>query len=95
MKKARNPTPAKKASQKEPVANPSKKAEGGNALAEAVVQLTKTTDTLAQAAEKLSQAAVRLQSAERIAQPQHEAGGPTDELPEDKGPSDDVQHESD
>jgi hypothetical protein len=58
------------------------------------VRLTKSTDTLAQAAEKLSQAAVRLQSAELIAQPQHEAGGP-DELPEDKGTADDVQHASD
>jgi hypothetical protein len=96
MKKARNPTPAKKASQKKPMANPSKKGEGGNALAEAVVRLTKSTDKLAQAAEKLSQAAARLESvAEPDVQPRREASGPADELPEDEPTEDDGHNETD
>jgi hypothetical protein len=98
MKKARNPTSAKKASQKKPTATPSKKKKVGDAteLAEAAVRLTESADKLAQAAEKLSQAAAQLPSAaERDAQPRREAGGPADELAEDKVAAADVQNESD
>ena len=79
------------------MAKPSKtKKAGAPQFVEAVVRLTESADKLARAAEKLSQAAARLEiAAEPDLQPQREASGPADELPEHKGAGDDIQNETD
>ncbi len=65
MKKASKPGGTKKPAQKKPptkLAKP-KKAQGGAGLAEVIAELSRNTETLAQAADKLAEAAARLSAA--------------------------------